>query len=63
MHPQAIPSLAILKVNWDRGVDYIDNFVPFVAECLRGAPEPEVSMAYLQKAMIDSFGLRIPQGR
>ncbi len=55
MHPQAIPSLAILKVNWDRGVDYIDNFVPFVAECLRGAPEPEVSMAYLQKAMIGAL--------
>jgi hypothetical protein len=62
MHPQAITSLAILKVNWDRGLDYIDNFVPFIAESLRNAPQPEVSMAYLQQAMIDSFGLRIPQG-
>jgi hypothetical protein len=26
-------SLAILKANWDKGHDYIDNFVPFVAEC------------------------------
>jgi hypothetical protein len=61
MHDQVITSLAILKANWDSGFDYIENFVPFVAECLRAAPRPEVSMDYLQQAMIDSFGLKIPQ--
>jgi len=57
-----ITSLAILKVNWDRGYDYIENFVPFVAECLRIAPQPEVSLPELQAAMFQTFGLRIPQG-
>jgi len=62
IHEQVIASLAILKVNWDRGHDYIENFVPFVAECLRVAPQAEVSLPELQTAVAESFGLSIPQG-
>lgn len=62
MAQRVIPSLAILKVNFDEGQDYIDNFVPFIAECLRSAPQPEVSLAELQASVTDSFGLSIPQG-
>ena len=62
MAEHVITSLAILKVNWDRGYDYIENFVPFVAECLRIAPQPEVSLPELQAAVFKNFGLRIPQG-
>ena len=57
-----IPSLAILKVNWDAHRDHIDNFVPFVAECLRTAPQPEVSLPELQEAVSRDFRLIIPQG-
>jgi hypothetical protein len=32
---KAIATLAILKVNWDEQRDYIGNFVPLVAHCLR----------------------------
>jgi hypothetical protein len=62
MAEQVLTSLAILKVNWDRGSDYIENFVPFVAECLRAAPHPEVSLPDLQEAVLSRFGLKIPQG-
>jgi hypothetical protein len=62
MNQDLINSLAILKVNFDREVDYIENFVPFVAESLRGAPQPEVSTTQLQELMLERFGLRIPQG-
>jgi hypothetical protein len=31
---QALTSLAILTVNWDRGHDVIESFVPLVSECL-----------------------------
>jgi hypothetical protein len=62
MQDSVIASLAILKVNWDEGRDYIDNFVPFVAECLRRAPHPEVSLPDLQAALVQHFGFRIPQG-
>jgi len=34
MRKQVTASLAILKVNLDHGRDYIENFVPFVVECL-----------------------------
>ena len=57
-----IPSLAMLKVNWDVGRDYIENFVPFVAECIRASPHPEVSLPDLQRAMAKTFGFDIPQG-
>ncbi len=62
MSGPVIPSLAILKVNWDAGKDYIENFVPFIAECLRTAPHTEVSLPELQTAVAEKFGLRIPQG-
>ncbi len=62
MAERLVTSLAILKVNWDKGRDYIANYVPFVAECLRKAPQPEVSLADLQAAVNAEFGLKIPLG-
>src|SRR6266581_9779061 len=62
MAERLVTSLAILKVNWDKGRDYIANYVPFVAECLRKAPQPEVSLANLQAAVSAEFGLKIPLG-
>jgi hypothetical protein len=62
MFEHVITSLAVLKVNWDKGHDYIENFVPFVAECLRISPTPEVSLPEVQRAMAETFGLRVPQG-
>src|SRR5262245_58917666 len=60
MLERAITSLAILKVNWDKGHSYVDNFVPFVAECLRTASYNVVSLPELQTAVANSFGLIIP---
>jgi len=54
-------SVAILKVNWDHGHDYIENFVPFVAECIRLSSSPVISLEELQQCMKQSFGLEVPQ--
>jgi len=63
MLEESLTSLAVLKVNWDqRGKDYVDNFIPFVAEALRRCPQDHISVAQLQEVMRDSFGLVIPQG-
>jgi hypothetical protein len=62
MPDSAIASLALLKVFWDSHKDYVDNFVPFVCECLRLAPQDEVSLPALQKSLKDNFGLEMPQG-
>lgn len=60
---RVIGSLAVLKANWDvLHRDYIENFVLFVAEVLRAAPTPEVSLPEIQAAVADRFGLRMPQG-
>ena len=61
MKNSSIASLAILKVNWDRlGKDYIENFVPFVAEALRNSPDDVVSLPDLQSDIKESFGLDLP---
>jgi hypothetical protein len=58
----AITSLALLKVFWDAQKSYVENFVPFVCDCLRSAPQNEVSLPALQKSIKNDFGLEIPQG-
>jgi hypothetical protein len=57
-----IATLAILKVNSDNGADYIDNFVPFVADCLRKSRDDVVSLDDLREGLRSNFGLDIPNG-
>ena len=56
-----IASLAVLKVNSDNGADYIENFVPFAAECLRNSRGDGVSLDDLQSQLRLQFGLSIDQ--
>lgn len=60
MNQSVITSLAILKVNFEHGKDYIDNFVPFVVECARLSPDDVVSLPQLQTSLTQTFGLFIP---
>src|SRR4051812_25040026 len=58
-----VVSMAILQVNADRRqVDVIEQFVPFVGECLRVDAPKVVSLPVLQRRMLEMFGLRMPQG-
>jgi hypothetical protein len=61
MKRSTLASLAILKVNFETlGRDYVDSFVPFIAECLRLSPDDAVSLPALQAALKDAFGLALP---
>lgn len=56
-------SLAVLKVNSDKhGSDLIEQFVPFVGECLRTNPATAVSAVDVQAQLHESFGLQLPIG-
>ena len=58
-----LTSLAILKVNWDeRDQDYLDNFIPFVEECLSRSEADEVSSKEMQSELKELVGFEIPQG-
>lgn len=61
MRDDFIASLALLKVNWDKRKDYIENFVPFAAECLRLMPSAATTSADLQAEIVKRFGFKIPQ--
>ena len=61
MRTSTLTSLAILKVNWDqRGIDYIENFVPFVVECAQNSPEDVISLPSIRVMLLDNFGLALP---
>lgn len=59
---QALVSLAILKVNWDfLKKDYLENFVPIVAECVKFLPSEVIALNDLQAELKKSFGLELAQ--
>lgn len=53
-------SLAILKVNADKGKDYIQNFVPFVVEAARLNGSEVIATEDVRAKVESEFGLRIP---
>jgi len=56
-----IVSLAILKANADiLHKDYIENFVPLVAQCIKEQAEEVVSVIEVQRSLKDKFGLDLP---
>lgn len=62
MTEQTLTSLAILTVNWNRGQDAIESFVPIVAECVRRNGGQPVSLVELQRAVEREAGIKIPSG-
>jgi len=61
MASQTAISLAILQVNWDeRKKDYLDNFIPIIAECVRLQKSDVVSTGLLKADLESRFGLNIP---
>ena len=61
MSNSLIVSLAFLKVNSDsNGKDYLDNFLPLVAECLRESKDSVISINNLQNDLKERFGICIP---
>lgn len=62
MKNNAIIILAILKVNFDEEKDYLQTFVPIVAEAIRCSREEIVSVPSIQEDLECNFGLKkIPQ--
>ena len=57
-----LTSAAILKVNWDRKQDFVDNFVGFVAHLMAENQYVEVAVDTLQTDFRHRFGVSIPQG-
>ncbi|OPF52401.1 hypothetical protein BH721_03870 [Clostridium baratii] len=61
MKSNAIVSLAILKVNYDEKKDYLDTFLPIVAECIRIGEHDIIGISNIQQAVKKEFSLDIPQ--
>lgn len=62
MNTPVIVGLAMLKARWEvQQKDYLDNFVPLAAECIRLSESEVVSLQELQDGLQERFDLRIPQ--
>jgi hypothetical protein len=58
-----LTSLAILKANWDEGQrSYLDNFLPFVADCMNACNSSEISATELSELVLGRFGIPLPSG-
>jgi hypothetical protein len=57
-----LTSAAILKANWDRNQDFIDNFSAFVAQLMAERHYTEVSVEELQADFRERFGVSVSQG-
>ncbi len=60
---RTIVSLALLKVNWSKGVDYIDCFLPLLVSTLisNEIKRVEISdVSIIRKGILDEYGLDIP---
>ena len=60
MSTATLTSLAILKVNLDRGGDYLDYLRPFVLQVLADNKPERVSDAEVARFIEEQFGLAIP---
>ena len=60
MSTSAALSLAVLKVNWEQGKDFLDNFVLLVAECIRVSQFDVISVPELKNELRNRFGLEFP---
>lgn len=58
---RVIAGLAALTGNLAEERDYIDLFVPLVAQCLSTGGSQSVSVADLQRQMKSAFGMQLPQ--
>lgn len=54
-------SLAMLRQDWDQGGrSWLDNFEPFVGDCLRQVTQPGVSDVEIQERVSERFGIKLP---
>jgi hypothetical protein len=57
-----LTTLAILKVNSERGRGHLDNYLPFLYHCFVTAKPDAVSVGELQDQLKTEFDMEIPQG-
>jgi hypothetical protein len=61
MRDSVLISFAILNTNWEqRRRSFVDNFVPFIADCLRRSAQPQVAVPEVQSCLSESFSLDLP---
>ena len=61
MNTATLTSLAILKVQIDHGVDYLDYLRPFILQVLSDCDIDPISTGVVSRLLREQFGLQIPE--
>jgi hypothetical protein len=60
MNSATLTSLAMLKVQIDKGQDYLDYLRPFILQILSQCPPAEITDSSIQSLVLEHFGLDFP---
>jgi hypothetical protein len=57
---KGLATLALLKANFDSGIDHLDMLLPFVVDCIICHPANDFSAEDIRTSLLNRYGLRIP---
>lgn len=57
---RGLATLALLKANFDCGVDHIDMIEPLVLDCIAAQSTDDFSVDMIKACLLDAHGLRVP---
>ncbi|MBX2990109.1 MAG: hypothetical protein KF749_02965 [Bacteroidetes bacterium] len=57
---KGLATLALLKANYDSGIDHLDMLLPFVADCIICFPYDDFSAQDMRNLLTERYGLKIP---
>lgn len=58
---KGLATLAMLKVNFDRGHDHIEMFMPFVVDCAASIPAEEFGSEEVRALVLERYELNMPE--
>ncbi len=57
---RGLATLALLKANFDSGIDHLDMLLPFVADRILCYSSDDFSAEDIRSALVDAYGLQVP---
>jgi len=57
---KGLATLALLKANFDSGIDHLDMLFPFAADCIVCHPANDFSAEDIRSSLRERYGLQVP---
>jgi len=57
---KGLATLALLKANFDSGIDHLDMLLPFAADCMVCYPQDNFTAEDIRSSLAERYGLQVP---